>query len=223
MTRLYIDNPLIVNSIQRLSEEEIRHFKVLRIRVGETVTIVNGKGQSALAKVLSQHEVRLIDVKESAPPIHRSIIIQAMTESTHLDLLVEKGCELGVTDFWFFIAKKSKKLTLSTNKRQRLQNLLISALKQSGRLYLPEISFFDTLCQIHSIPKHLYLADPTGTPPNLPLVEDCAIMIGPESGFTNDEIHFITKTLGAKKISLSSNILRAETASIIGAYLLSCR
>ncbi len=223
MIRLFIDAPLIEGEELTLPKEEAHHFKVLRIRPNETIPIVNGKGQLAQAIVLDRERLLIREVISTPPPPYQSVIIQGLTESTHLDFLIEKGCELGVTHFILFTAKKSKKTSLSENKSTRLHKILISALKQSHRLYLPQIAVFPSLQEINPLPKRLFLADPqgerlTGLPP-----EDCGILIGPESGLTKEELTYIESKLHAKKLSLGENILRTETASMISAFLLSQR
>ncbi len=223
MIRLFIDAPFAEMMELPLPKEELRHFKVLRIHPHEMIPLVNGRGQLAEALVLSSDRLVIKKVTNSPPPRYQSVIIQGLTESTHLDLLIEKGCELGVTHFYLFTAKKSKKTSLSPNKMERLHKILISALKQSHRLHLPQIAVFPSLKEVTPLPKNIFLADPQGERLSLLPSEDCGILVGPESGFTKEEIGFIETKLQAKKISLNDNILRTETASMISAYLLSQR
>ena len=218
--RFFIDSPLTINAEITIQKEEQRHFKVLRVRDGETVEIVNGKGVVAKAQYLGGKILLIQDVSKEDPPKHQSTIIQAMTESSHLDYLIEKGCEIGVSHFILFPAQRSRKQALSSNKIIRLKNILISALKQSRRLYIPKLTILDSINDLADLPNTLYLADPNGKPllhtPN----DDCGFIVGPESGFSKNEIAHFSERLKAKKTSLSKHVLRTETASILSAFLL---
>ncbi len=219
--RFFIDAPLIEHQTIEISKEEMRHFKVLRIRNNETIEIINGTGILARARLMSENKLLIEHTEQTPKPTYNSVLLQALPEGSHLDVLIEKGCELGVTHFILFPSKRSIKQDLSPNKRTRISNILISALKQSKQLYLPKVSIVESISKTENLPTNLYLADPSGEPLLATPKEDCGFIVGPESGFTREEIDYFTQKLHAKKVSLSQNILRCETASIVSAFLLS--
>ena len=218
--RFFVDHPLAAGSRIALSFEEIKHFKVTRIQPGETVEIINGKGILAKASFEGKDQVVINQIKTAPIQKYESVLFQAIAEGSHLDFIVEKGVELGITCFVLFAAEKSKIKNLSENRLVRLKKLTISALKQSKRLYLPEIRVVCHLNEYQGKLDHYYLADPSG-PPLLKTPEaNCGIIVGPESGLTKNEIDHLVKTLEAEKVNLSDNVLRCETAAMISAYLL---
>ncbi|PIS01776.1 MAG: hypothetical protein COT84_00685 [Chlamydiae bacterium CG10_big_fil_rev_8_21_14_0_10_35_9] len=138
-----------------------------------------------------------------------------------MELVFEKGTELGVTSFWIFPAKLSEKKMISPSQQKRIESLLIASIKQCGRLDLPEILIFDSLKALPSNEGHSFLAD---TRENAsPLIKESyaknsLIIVGPEKGLTKEEVAYLEKK-EFKGVSLSKNILRAETAAITSAAI----
>ena len=214
--RYFFDGPLLEGTTIHLSKEEIKHIKnVMRTKKGVEIEIVNGKG--ALGKATFGEEIILYEVLEQASPVEKGLAL-ALTEPKILELAIEKATEIGVTAFYIFPAAKSKLRELSENKQKRIEKILVSAMKQSKRLFLPSVTF---LSKKEELPpkEHYLLADFNGEPfEQSPLAQTC--IVGPESGFTREEITFFKETLGAKGVLLSDAVLRAETAAICAANLL---
>ena len=218
MYRFFTPFPLTENSPIRLDDEELHHLKkVLRVRPGDEMEIVDGKG--TLAHVKYETTISLISLQKTDPPPKKTILIQAIPEKGHLEIIVEKGTELGITEFWFFAAEKSKLTEFSLNLLTRLNKITISALKQSKRLFLPTIRSNVKLTDIQNPPFDLYLADPKGGAFKA-TQNSSGIIIGPESGLTKREIDFFLNSAKAVPVTLSKNILRAETAAICASFLI---
>lgn len=202
-----------------LEKEEMHHLKhVMRIGNGSLIELVNGKGALATALVDTQITISTVDISE--PSTHKSILIQGLTEPQNLELIVEKGTEIGITDFWIFIAEKSKHKQISPSKQERLSKILRSSLKQSKRLYLPNIAFFPSIKAVPKTVENIYIADPRASKQIPHPSTDRAIIVGPESGLTQNEVSYAEKELKATRILLSPNILRTETAAIIASFLI---
>lgn len=211
MYRFFVPTQFLEGDTLSLSSEEHHHAKkVLRVRPNEPIELVNGLGQ--LATALFDTSMTLITVHTEPPPTIASHLIQAFPEKGHLEWIVEKGTELGLTDIHLFPAIRSKLNVLSPNTINRLHKLLVSALKQCKRLFLPTLHIHETFPKL-DVP--LYLADPSGERFLHPRTS-AAMIVGPESGFTAEEKHLFS----AKPVRLSANILRVETASVIAAHLL---
>lgn len=226
-----------------LSERETHHLiKVCRKKIGDPLILIDGKGKEFLGKIISiksvgkkiNAEVEIIKLLREEKPIKPYIIaFLPILKGDKSKFLIEKGTELGIKKFVLFhsahtIPKKE------TDKITPFREKAISALKQSGRLLLPEIEITeDLLTTLKNLPtkKNLrLLASPSGkmNPENLmKLLEvelECLYLLsGPEGGFSEKEIKEI-KALDFHEIYLSPYILRAETAflallSIISFYL----
>lgn len=219
--RFYVDQEISQNQTIEVSKDELRHFKVTRIQKDELVEVINGRGSLAKASFDGDKSLVVKEVKTVSPAEYQSVLVQAMPESSHLDFIIEKGCELGITRFILFPAQKSKVRKLSENKSHRTQKLAISAMKQSKRLYLPDIEIVSSLDGITDLPSKVLLADSEGQRLTTTPKEDVAIIVGPESGFTSDEIEHFVSHLKAEKVSLGDYILRCETAAMISSHLLS--
>lgn len=202
--------------------EEGRHIKVMRIRPGETIELVNGRHQLAKARLIDLQSAEILAVEESSPspPI---ILCQAIPRLNHLDFIVEKGTELGMTELWLFPGMRSEKKEVSTNQLLRLRHLAIAAMKQCGRLDLPLISIKPSLSKWENFPYLAYFGDlsPEATP--LHSISNCKKGIffinGPESGFTQEEEKNLI-ALGARGSSLHPWTLRAETAALVALALI---
>lgn len=225
--RFYIDTTLAPNTSVELTGDELRHLQVMRCQPKEIIELVNGKGTlakgsiSALTKYSASIQVEEIDHK---PPGKKIILVQGLPKQGPLEYIIEKGTELGATEFWLFPALHSEKKDLSDNQKMRLKNLTISALKQCGRLYLPMIYEKPPLQKWKPIQGQLFFGD---VRPQAPLFSKCSLLpneeiyflVGPEKGFAESEVHFIEKTLKAKGVKLHDNILRVDTAALSSIYL----
>lgn len=215
MYRFFSTTPLSQDSSPTFSEEEKKHMRVLRLRAQEPFEIVDGRGSLAIA---TYEEPITIQTLSAAPtPTTRQILALAFLEPSHLDIALEKGTELGITDFYLFPTKKSSLSHFTENRTARAHKILLSALKQSKRLFLPTLTLLPSISKLPDIP--LFLADPTGSK-TTPKEGSKMIVVGPESGLTPDEVSYLTNDRKATKVNLSPNILRAETAAIIASYWL---
>ncbi len=229
--RYFIDTPLQENTPVSLSGDEYHHLaRVSRIKKGEKLELVNGKNQLAVATVLELQKnhaaLQITHVVEKTPP-PPLILAQAITRMNHLEWIVEKAVELNATALWLFPGNLSEKDLLSHNQQERLKHLSISAMKQCGRLDLPEILLKAPLTEWKPIEGTLLFGDTSEDAPyfwdaKLPkaLPSPIVLFIGPEKGFDPKEVSFLTQTLKAKGIRLHPNILRAETAPLVGLSLI---
>lgn len=231
--RYFLEEPLTLNSKKTLKETEFHHLAhVLRTREGETVEIVNGQGVLAYATVESiQRDKALLSidkVEESSNVAPRLILAQAMPKPNRLDFILEKGTELGVSEFWLFPGQLSAKKELYPNQIERAKTMTVAAMKQCGRLFLPSIEIKPALKQWNRPEGTSFFGDVN--PEALPflrtwqqLLEKPApfiFFVGPESGFTDDE-HLLLRKMGAQGVKLHENILRTDTAALMAMSLLS--
>ncbi len=227
--RFYIDAPLEKEEVVSLTESELHHLIVSRARVGQSVELINGKGKLAQATLTAMDKrqalLRIDAVSEARIEPKQIILAQGIPRMDHLEWIVEKGTELGVTAFWLFPGHFSIKANLSDNQHIRLKHLILAAVKQSGRLDLPEVMIKPPLEKWEPLNGTLLCAEPSEdapflwelqTKPQSPII----LFIGPESGFDAKELAYMIDVLHAQKVRLHTNTLRTETASLAGLALL---
>lgn len=226
--RFFLDSSFEKGHRLQFKDDEYKHIvKVMRLGIEDTLEIVNGKGILCQASIteIAKHtvtcQVQLVHQELEHRP--KFIIAQSLLRPSSLELICEKNTELGVMELWFFPAEYSEKRDLSTNQLERLHRHMVSAVKQSGRLFLPSLRFFSSLNDALSQANYQFLyGDLTKKAVKLQEAIDSAVtpvfFIGPEKGFTNEELDLLYKK--AKGVSLGLHTLRAETASIAASSLL---
>lgn len=221
MRRLYV--PDIPEGAQTLSlpEGEAHHARtVLRAREGDRFEVLNGRGRRLVGRVqaVSRQDVSLEIESESNEerPTTELVLCQAMVKAKAMDLIVEKATEIGVTCILPVSCERSVSVGAKVG---RWRDLAVSAMKQCGRLWLPEISDASTMEDAikQTTASRSVVASLSGERRNLwdclEGVRSVALWIGPEGDFTCGELEALAE---ATFISLGSNVLRAETAAIAG-------
>lgn len=212
-----------------LGDEESRHcLKVLRKKTGDVVELTDGAGTRAIARITStgkRHcELEILEKHFVEPdPYHVHIAIVPVKNQERIEWFVEKATEIGIHEISFPVSEHAERKTVNT---ERLIKKAASALKQSGRHYLPVIHQaepFSSWLERHATGQ-LFIAN-TG-PANTGLLSrvataggDYVLLIGPEGGFTGGETELAGEK-GFHKVSLGKNVLRTETAGVVGCQML---
>lgn len=231
--RYFVDEDIESQEQITLSGSEFHHLvHVMRTRKGEHVELVNGRGSLAQATVLEigKDKGRLFvnEVFQEQKPPCQIILAQAFTKQHRLDLILEKGTELGVDTFWLFPGQHSSKKECYPNQLERAKAVTIAAMKQCGRLYLPSVILKPPIGEWNDLDKtYSFFGD---LDPEAPLFSKTwekasasipyLFITGPEGGFSAEEIE-ILKHQGAMGVKLHQNTLRAETASLMAVGLMS--
>ena len=222
--RYYIDSKLHTGDNIELQDHEFHHLAhVMRTKIGEVVELVNGQGQ--LAQTLVQRIAKRVcymqieSVTEEPKPAFEIILAQSIPRVNRLDFIIEKGVELGLTQLWLLPAKHSERKSFNEQQLEKMKMQMITAMKQCGRLYLPELHLMQPIAKYDKLPYPSYFGDLDPEAPSF-LKEwkrdgqkGCIILIGPESGFTEDEIAHLRK-IDAHGIKLHPNVLRTDTAAL---------
>ncbi|MGN0214649.1 MAG: 16S rRNA (uracil(1498)-N(3))-methyltransferase [Muribaculaceae bacterium] len=209
-----------------LPEEESGHcVRVLRLKEGDEVEVVDGKGNCCRCRITLAHHkrcaVEVIEVENQPPHWGKSINI-AIAPTKNLDRMewmVEKCTEMGVDSIVPLRCRYSERKEL---KRERLNKIAVSAMKQSLKCTLPEINEMTPIAEVIGTPfegrKYIAYCDPS-VPRRLFAQEynpdeDALIMIGPEGDFSPEEIKSALDS-GFIPISLGDSRLRTETAAVV--------
>lgn len=204
-----------------LTPEEAFHLtKVMRKKSGELVELIDGHGTLLTCRIdrIEKEKVYFSEInRQTFAKPRKMILIQPLGEK--MDWVVEKGTEIGVTDFFLTKSDLTQK-ELSTPSLSRLNRILISALKQSGSLYRPQIHLFSSIEEATAGLDHFYYGSlHHSSPAPLPKVpkerDPLALLVGAEGGFSQKESLFLLNCPRGTAIRPFEMTLRTETASIV--------
>lgn len=212
--------------------------RVLRMTPGDQLTLVDEKGnehQGVIDQVAKEWvAVKIVmsgsaDAAGSGAP--RITICQAIPKGEKIDLILQKGTELGVHGFWLFGGRRSVvrvREEQRAGKMERWDRITAEAARQCGRRTIPAVSWFPTAAEAadaadqelrlllwedeHDQSLRRALADASSP-------ASAIVAIGPEGGFDPLEVGHFTGQ-GFQPISLGKRILRTETAAIAIAAIL---
>jgi 16S rRNA (uracil1498-N3)-methyltransferase len=210
-----------------LAEAEARHAGAARrIRVGDFIGLIDGRGTRASAVVESISRRALtftVDRRQKLPPPAPSLIVAtAVPKGERFRTMIDMLSQLGVAGIIPLECERGV-VKPARSSASRWQRVAVEACKQSRNPYLPEIPAAMTLEQ--SLARcadadRLVYADARGGP-----LEDSVegdgnlwLYVGPEGGFTDAE-KALLRDRGARAATLGGNILRVETAAVAGAAL----
>lgn len=227
---LYVAEASFPGQVVSLPEEEARHLRALRLREGEHVLLLDGRGGRGEGSVegIDRRTARVrvtswkLDGVETGPYI--ALGLGLVSDKARFEWCVEKSVELGVRE----IVPVSTERSQGRFHRERAERIAVSALKQSQRSFLPILadvtrfdalldrgSMFDLVCICHEkVPVEASLT-------TLLLRKQPAkllLLIGPEGGFSDAEIAAAERA-SAVPVSLSDARLRSETAALVAAAL----
>jgi 16S rRNA (uracil1498-N3)-methyltransferase len=201
------------------ADESAHACRVLRMKVGDELTVLNGKGlvlngEIAVASPKGcQINTREI-VQHPTSPVDIHIAIAPTKNSDRMEWLFEKATEIGITEITLLSCRNSERKNI---REDRLEKILVSAMKQSQRNYLPILHpmiGFKEFIQQHpkGLIAHCEKTDKR-TIENAWSPVNCPILIGPEGDFSTEEIEWALSH-GYTPISLGENRLRTETAGL---------
>jgi 16S rRNA (uracil1498-N3)-methyltransferase len=231
--RFFSSTKLSANKPVFLEGAEARHLALsTRKREGERVELVDGTGTLATAVIVSLEkkkpvELRLLEVTQQEEPSKKIVLMQAVPRANRLDTIIEKATELGVWEIILFPGEEGERSLISEHGLERLEQVVISAMKQSGRLFLPKIKQVPPIDSWTSLDHFTLFGEVDPSAPSLislqdQLPENISFVVGPESGFSEDEVATLRR-LGAQGVSLNPNILRTDTAAIAAVAILALR
>ena len=212
-----------------LSSKESHHcIRSLRHQINDIITIVDGNGKSAQARILDDNpknckiEVFRIETHklEVSNKIH--IAIAPTKNIKRFEWFMEKAMEIGIGKVTPIICQNSERRTINTD---RLKQKALTALKQSLQTFLVEINdpvFVDEfILRNDSGGKFICHLNEDSFPDfkeYIPEKNGYNIMIGPEGGFTEEEIQ-LAESHKFKKVSLGDKRYRTETAGILACHI----
>jgi 16S rRNA (uracil1498-N3)-methyltransferase len=216
-------------NVLRLEGAALHHLRVLRVAPGDVLEVFDGRGRAWPAEVLAVAEdgVRVRLGAETHAPAGRPVaIVQALPKADKLELVLQKGTELGADAFYPALSAHSLvRLTASAaeQRRVRWQRIADEAARQSGRRDTPAVHpVLPLLEAVGRLPPgtRVLLLDEREEGLRLGPAADAggveaplALVVGPEGGFSEEERTALHR-LGATSVSLGQRVLRTETAAL---------
>jgi 16S rRNA (uracil1498-N3)-methyltransferase len=226
--RIYI-KPDQLDKLIKLEERGIVHKikDVLRLKINDELYVFDGEGVEYLYKIkeagrkfilIEQEKIQ----KQEAEPKKKVILGFPLVGEQRIDFILQKATELGVSDFIPFVCQRSTRVR-SANKLERWRGIIIEAVRQSERLWIPCISDileFDELIKLEYKIKLAGFINGGSIESVSKLKEgDVFIAIGPVGDFSPDEYDKLREN-NFKFIKLSDNLLRVETAAMFSVGLI---
>lgn len=213
-----------------ISDRDLIHQwrKVFRYNVGSQVIVFDGSGVECRAVIMkvspSEAELSIVETKEIAPPTKNLWLCLSLIKKDNFELVVQKAVELGVSHIVPIRGERSEKKKLNM---ERLEKIVREATEQSGRgelLKVHEPIALPKLFESGILPQEKIFFHPEYPPIEQYISAHTqqysrAYFIGPEGGFSEDEIALFTH-YNVAGFTFGPRILRAETAAIAGAVML---
>lgn len=208
---------------QELSPEEARHCsKVLRLSEGDSIMLTDGIGNFYNAEITVSTPKKCLFkiISKQTPTPSKTYIHLAMGPTKNMDRnewVAEKATEIGFNELTFLNCRFSERRVI---KNERIEKILISAMKQSKRAILPKLNEMTPFEKFITQPfngqkfiAHCYKENQELLKELYKPKGNALILIGPEGDFSPEEIQLALDN-GFQPISLGESRLRTETAAV---------
>lgn len=233
MRRFFLEPELLCHDPIVLPEEIRHHLKVLRLAPGERIELFDGRGQRLEVRITRLEKNRAeaaVEFRCRDPLPQLALrLIQGIPKGSKLDLVLQKGTELGISRFSPVYCRHGDVVPppqRRAGRRERWAKILQEAARQSGRSHLPELDQPVTLDELlPQVDEELRLVPwERATTPLRDRLQglapiSVAVLIGPEGGLGVDEVALAGR-YGFQPVTLGPRILRSETAGIAVASVL---
>lgn len=220
-----------IQTKNELPEEEAQHCtRVLRLTAGDEITLTDGKGYFYQATICAANNKRcLVTIKERTfqePlwPCHLHIAMAPTKNMDRNEWFAEKATEIGFDELTFLNSRFSERKQIKT---ERIEKIVISAIKQSLKARLPKLNemidfnrFIKQEFKGQKFIAHCYEGEKPLLKDVLRKGEDALVLIGPEGDFSEEEVSKAIE-LGFTPISLGKSRLRTETAALVACHTMS--
>ena len=233
MQHFFVDASQVSEETIRIEGTDVNHMKnVLRMRIGEEVTVSDGQGKEYLCQVRDfeeeQVQLKIVETKASDAELPSKIyLFQGLPKQEKMELIVQKCVELGI---YAVVPVSMKRCVVKLDakkgakKVERWNTIAASAAKQSGRGIVPEVMSVKTYKEALEMAKDLDVVlvpyeCAEGMDHTKELIQSIkpgqsvGMFIGPEGGFEETEVEE-ARAAGFYPVSLGKRILRTETAGL---------
>lgn len=213
----------------QLPEDESKHcIRVLRMHQGDELFLTDGCGNMHTARIVDENpkrcSVQIVSTQHEfgKRPFNLHIAIAPTKNIERFEWFLEKATEIGIDTITPLLCERSERKDIKVD---RLQKIVISAMKQSVKAYLPIINeiqpFKNFIKSAHQSDfKAIAHCNSRNLTPFQQLINrgrSVLILIGPEGDFTPAEVN-VALSSGFNEVSLSTSRLRTETAGIVACH-----
>ena len=240
----YFYVPDAANQVELPAEEATHALRVLRLKGGDEIFLMDGEGSFYRAEVTAASSKRcLYEIKENMPQkrawkghIHLAIAPTKMME--RIEWMAEKATEIGYDELSFLNCQFSERKVVKT---PRIDKIVISAVKQSHKAWKPVVNELESFKEFIQTPRsgrkficHCYEEvekkdffqeisslsdDADGKDTALSSSSaDITVLVGPEGDFSIDEVRLALEN-GYESVSLGTSRLRTETAGLVAVHM----
>ena len=221
----YVPDALNCNELP--NDEAMHALRVLRLKIGDEMMLMDGQGNFYRAEVSLAHTKHcLYDIKETIPQErqwqgHVHLAIAPTKLMDRMEWMVEKVVEIGVDEISFLNCQFSERRLV---KIPRIEKIAVSAVKQSRKAWMTKLnevvsfkSFIDQPRMDHRFMAHCYDEIPRtylyDELRKLSATDDVTVLVGPEGDFSVDEVRKAIDN-GYVSVHLGKSRLRTETAGL---------
>jgi len=223
--------PDALNSDELPPDEAMHALRVLRLKIGDEMYLMDGQGNYYRAEVTLAHTKHCFyEIKETMPQklqwqgrVHLAIAPTKLMD--RMEWMVEKAVEIGIDELSFVNCQYSERRLV---KLSRMEKIVVAAMKQSHKAWKPQVNeicpFADFIANVPEGRKFIahcydevprsFLYDELRREPQA----DALVMIGPEGDFSIDEVKAAIAH-GFQSVHLGKSRLRTETAGLAAAMM----
>lgn len=210
-------------------DESAHCIRVLRMKRGEELFFVDGAGGHYKGEIAddnpSKCSVRILERQNDfgKRPFKMHIAMAPPKNIDRFEWFLEKVTEIGIDEITPVICNRSERREVKT---ERLTKVVVAAMKQSLKAYLPKLNSalpFEKFLSASGAHRFICIQDSTDSLAGIyQKSQDVLLLVGPEGDFTESEI---TKAVeaGFGKVNLGSSRLRTETAGVVACTIVSLR
>ena len=221
--------PEIAHSHELPADEAAHALRVLRLQPGDEVRLTDGQGGFYHARISECNRkrcmVEVIEREEQAPlwTGHLHLALAPTKNMDRMEWLAEKATEIGFDELTFLNCQWSERRIV---KGERIEKILISAMKQSLKARLPKLNDITDFAQFVKQPvggqkfiAHCHEGEKSPLRQALQPGQDALVLIGPEGDFSPDEVALAVAE-GFTPVTLGHTRLRTETAALVAVHLM---
>ena len=220
--------PDLQTEIYTLDETESKHaVRVLRLNNGDELKLVDGIGNFYTAEITDANPKRCqikVIAKKAEFGKRKSYLHIAVAPTKNIDRFewfLEKATEIGIDEITPILCEHSERKVI---KDDRLEKVIVSAMKQSIKAYLPKLNPLTPFSELIATPfdgkkfiAHCYEFDKRQLKNEIPQSPSNLVLIGPEGDFSEREVEQALQS-GFTPVSLGNSRLRTETAAVVACH-----